>query len=153
MPKQHPTTSRPQPALDSPPFFPSLPYPNILVPGSPHPDHGQSCAPAPAEPPNRLKMYILVRDDIPLGIAMVAAAHASLATYLKFQLRPEVQSWVDGPFFKVICRVTPADFERSKTVKDHVVMTESALGHQEVAIGFMPRGVWPTVFRNFRLYT
>lgn len=39
-------------------------------------------------------MYILVRDDIPLGFAMVAVAHASLAGYLRFQNEPEVREWL-----------------------------------------------------------
>ena len=39
-----------------------------------------------------MKMYILVRDDIPLCFAMVAVAHASLAGYLQFQDEPEVGS-------------------------------------------------------------
>jgi peptidyl-tRNA hydrolase len=47
-----------------------------------------------------MKMYILVRDDIPLGFAMVAVAHASLAGYLQFQDEPEVREWLQGPFFK-----------------------------------------------------
>ena len=35
----------------------------------------------------KLKMYILVKttpEDLPVGIAMVSVAHASLAAYLKF---------------------------------------------------------------------
>jgi peptidyl-tRNA hydrolase len=36
-----------------------------------------------------MKMYILVRDDVPLGFAIVAVAHASLAAYLKLKLYRE----------------------------------------------------------------
>lgn len=32
-----------------------------------------------------MKMYILVRDDVPLGIAIVAVAHALLSGYLKYR--------------------------------------------------------------------
>ena len=39
-----------------------------------------------------MKMYILVRDDVPLGFAMVAVAHASLAGYLAFKNTPEVEA-------------------------------------------------------------
>ncbi|MGH8082514.1 MAG: hypothetical protein ACREP7_18205 [Lysobacter sp.] len=53
-----------------------------------------------------MKMYILVRDDIPLGFAMVAVAHASLAGYLKFRDTPEVAQWLDGPFFKAVCKAS-----------------------------------------------
>lgn len=100
-----------------------------------------------------MKMYILVRDDIPLGFAMVAVAHASLAGYLKFKEAPEVEAWLNpGPFYKVVCKANPKEFENSKLIEDHVVLTESALGGQEVAIAFKPRSEWPKMFRYLRLY-
>lgn len=74
-----------------------------------------------------MKMYILVRDDIPLGFAMVAVAHASLAGYLRFQNEPEVQEWLSGPFFKAVCKVNAKEFANAKQVVDHVVISESAL--------------------------
>lgn len=99
-----------------------------------------------------MKMYILIRDDVPLGFAMVACAHASLAGYLQFRDRPEVQAWLSGPFFKAVCKVTAEEFDRAKLVDDHVVLTESALGNREVAIAFKPREDWPRMFHFFRLY-
>lgn len=99
-----------------------------------------------------MKMYILVRDDIPLGFAMVAVAHASLAGYLKFRDTPEVAEWLSGPFFKAICKVTSKEFENAKAVADHVVLTESALNDQEVAIVFKPRADWPRMFQFLKLY-
>ena len=30
-----------------------------------------------------MKMYILIRESVPLGVAMLAAAHDSLACFLK----------------------------------------------------------------------
>jgi peptidyl-tRNA hydrolase len=99
-----------------------------------------------------MKMYILIRDDVPLGLAMVAAAHASLACYLKFKDAPEVVEWLEGPFFKAVCKVNAREFENAKAVEDHVVLTESALDGREVAIAFKPRSEWPKMFRFFRLY-
>lgn len=99
-----------------------------------------------------MKMYILVRDSVPLGFAMLASAHASLAAYLKFRDTPEVAEWLSGPFFKVVCKVGDEEFERAKGLEDHVVLTESALGGQEVAIAFKPRAEWPRAFQFFRLY-
>lgn len=99
-----------------------------------------------------MKMHILVRDDIPLGFAMVAVAHASLAGYLKFRDTPEVAEWLDGPFFKAVCKANATEFENGKAVADHVVLTESALGDREVAIVFKPRSEWPKMFRFLRLY-
>jgi peptidyl-tRNA hydrolase len=99
-----------------------------------------------------MKMYILIKDSVPLGHAMVAAAHASLAAYLKFRDCDEVQQWLAGPFRKAVCKVSAEDFERAKAVPDHVLMTESALDGQEVAIAFKPREEWPKEFKYFSLY-
>lgn len=74
-----------------------------------------------------MKMYILVRDDTPLGFAMVAVAHASLAGYLRFQDTPDVMEWLFGAFLKVVCKVSPRDFEKAKLIDDHLVITESVL--------------------------
>lgn len=101
---------------------------------------------------SRLKMYILIRESVPTGFAVLGAAHASLAAYLKFKDTPEVAEWLSGPFYKTICRVTDAEFERAKAVDDHVVLTESALDGAEVAIAFRPRVEWPKMFRFFKLY-
>ena len=100
-----------------------------------------------------MKMYIVVRDDIPLGFAMVAVAHASLTGYLKFKDTSEVDRWLNpGPFYKVVCKANTKEFENAKLVEDHVVLTESALDGQEVAIAFKPRSEWPKMFRFLRLY-
>ena len=99
-----------------------------------------------------MKMYILMKESVPLGNAIVAAAHASLAAYLKYQDSPEVKQWLSGPFYKVVCKVNEAEFERVKTEPNHVVITESALDNQEVAIAFKPREDWPKAFRYFRMY-
>ena len=99
-----------------------------------------------------MKMYILVKDDFPVGFAMVAVAHASLAAYLKFQDRKAVQEWLSGSFKKAICKVNEKEFERAKTFEDLVVLTESALDNQEVAIAFCPRVEWPKPFKFYKLY-
>ena len=99
-----------------------------------------------------MKMYILIKESIPIGHALIAAAHASLAVYLKFKDTPEVDQWLSGPFYKVICRVSEEEFRQAKSVADNVVITESALGGEEVALAFKPRQEWPKGFRFFRLY-
>lgn len=97
-------------------------------------------------------MYILVREAVPTGFAILAAAHASLACYLRFRDSPEVAEWVAGPFYKVVCRVSDAEFEAAKAFEDHVVLTESKLGGAEVAIAFRPREEWPKAFKFYPLY-
>lgn len=99
-----------------------------------------------------MKMYILVKESVPVGFALVAAAHASLAAYLAFRDTPEVTEWLSGPFYKTICKVTDQEFEQAKAFEDHVVITESALGGQEVALAFRPRAEWPKAFKFYRLY-
>lgn len=99
-----------------------------------------------------MKMYILIRDSVPLGFALTAAAHASLAAYLKFKDTPEVSEWLSGPFYKVICKVNDKEFEAAKQFEEYVILTESALGGQEVALAFKPREVWPKPFKFYRLY-
>lgn len=99
-----------------------------------------------------MKMYILIQDDVPSGFAVLAAAHASLAAYLKYRDAPEVAAWLSGPFYKAICRVSAAEFEMAKGCADHVLITESALDGREVALAFKPREEWPKSFRYFKLY-
>lgn len=100
-----------------------------------------------------MKMYILIKNDIPEGFAILAAAHASLATYLKFKDDSDMQIWVTNTFYKVICKVNDKEFEKAKTFEDSVVLTESALDHKEVAITFKPREEWPKPFKFYKLYT
>jgi len=97
-------------------------------------------------------MYILVRESLPIGNALVAVAHASLGCYLRFRDAPEVQEWLNGPFRKIVCKVTDDEFERAKKVADHVVIAESLLGGAEVALAFKPRAAWEKSFQHFRLY-
>ena len=99
-----------------------------------------------------MKMYILIRESVPTGFALVAASHASLAAYLKFKESPEVDQWLSGPFYKTICKVSDTEFETAKSFDDHVVITESALDGAEVAIAFKPREEWPKPFRFYSLY-
>ena len=75
----------------------------------------------------RMKMYILVKESVPVGFGILAAAHASLAAYLRFKDTPEVTEWLAGPFYKVICKVNDREFEAAKTCEDHVVLTIGSL--------------------------
>ena len=99
-----------------------------------------------------MKMYVLIKDDVPPGFAVLAAAHASLAAYLKFKDTPDVLEWLSGPFYKTVCTVNDKEFQRAKEYPDNVVITESALGDREVALAFKPREDWPKPFKFFKLY-
>jgi len=99
-----------------------------------------------------MKMYILIKDDVPQSMVPLITAHASLAGYLKFENDPETQQWVSGTFYKVICKVNEKEFEKAKSFDDYVLLTESALNNQEVALVFKPREEWPKPFKFYRLY-
>jgi len=97
-------------------------------------------------------MYILIKESTPLGFAVLGAAHASLACYLRFRDSPDVATWLSGPFYKVICKVTDEEFEHAKTTEDHVILTKSALDGKEIAIAFKPREESPKAFKFYRLF-
>jgi len=58
-----------------------------------------------------------------------------------------------GPFYKVVCKVTPGEFEGAKKTEDHLLFTESDLDNREVALAFKPRREWPAHFKSYRLYS
>ena len=49
-----------------------------------------------------MKMYSLVKETVPVGVAPVAVAHASLAAYLKYQETPEVVTGFPGHFISLL---------------------------------------------------
>lgn len=99
-----------------------------------------------------MRMYILIKEDISAGYAALAAAHGSLAAYMRFRGSPEVSEWISGTFHKVICSVNESEFKGAKDCPDNIVITESALGGIEVAIAFKPREEYPKHFRFYRMY-
>ena len=100
----------------------------------------------------KLKMYILVKEEITTGKAIVGVAHASLACYLKFQETEEMKEWIGGIFYKTVCKVTEKEFEKAKTEDENVIMTESTLDNAETVLAFKPRAEYPKYFKFFRLF-
>jgi peptidyl-tRNA hydrolase len=100
----------------------------------------------------KLRMYILVKEDVPNGIAITSAAHASIACFRKYLEVEAMKSWVEGVFHKVVCKVSESEFEMAKLVPDNVVMTESSMEGKEVAIAFCPREEFPKGFKFFKLW-
>lgn len=100
-----------------------------------------------------MKMYILVKNTLSPGIAAVSIAHASLGTYLTFQGTAETKKWLSS-FKKVVCSVSPEEFEEAKKLSNNVVFTESSLdpNDNQTCIGFEPREVWPEQFKKYKLY-
>jgi peptidyl-tRNA hydrolase len=99
-----------------------------------------------------MRMYILIRESTPIGYAMVAAAHASLAVYLQYRETPEMRKWLTGTLNKTVCKVSDEEFEQAKSVSDGVLITEAGMRGAEVALAFKPRDRWPKAFQYYRLY-
>ncbi len=97
-------------------------------------------------------MYILIKDDVPDKFAPLIAAHAALACYKKYETETDMQTWINGIFKKVVCRVNAKEFERAKTEDRQVLLTESALENAEVALAFCPRGTYSKAFRFYKMW-
>ena len=99
-------------------------------------------------------MYICIKDDLPAGMAMNSAAHAGLMCHLKYEQDPVYDVWLKRSFKKVTCAVTPAEFAMLKEVADNLVVTESRLNGQEVAIVLKPRPdtEWPEFVNLLKLW-
>ena len=107
--------------------------------------------PTTKELDSHLKMYVMI-GDVPPNFAVVAASHAPLVCYWRFEENEHMQAWKRGTIFTVICKVTDMEFPGLKLETDNVVITESRLGGKEVAIAFCPRPVWPTYFKFLPLW-
>jgi peptidyl-tRNA hydrolase len=104
-----------------------------------------------------MKMYICIKDDLPVGIAMNSAAHGSLMCHLKFgesEDNRDYKTWLKKSFKKVTCAVTPAEFSMLKELPNRIVVTESRLDGQEVAIVLCPRPdtEWPEFVNLLKLW-
>ena len=101
---------------------------------------------------SHLKMYVLVKNTVPLGLASAAIAHAPLKCYLEYTNEPKMQQWVGQTFYKVICSVNEKEFNRAKEAGQYSLLTESNMDGEEVALAFVPRDEWPTNFKYFKKF-
>ena len=99
-------------------------------------------------------MYICIKDDTQVGMAMNAAAHGSLMCHLEFYEDSDYQEWLGKSFKKVTCAVTLAEFAMLKTLEDHLVVTESRLDNKELAVVLCPRHdtEWPEFVNLLKLW-
>lgn len=98
-----------------------------------------------------MKMYILIKDDVPLNKIPVICAHASLSAYIKFKDDADVIKWERESFKKMICHVNNAEFENAKHIMNNHIITESSLDGNEVAIVLLPRTEFPKCVKYYRL--
>lgn len=86
----------------------------------------------------KLKLHVVLAPKLTPAQAVVAAAHASLGTYLTFVDNPLMREWCSNSFVKIIHQVTAGSdlFLTCRGFGLHRVFTESTLDNAEVAIGF-----------------
>lgn len=101
----------------------------------------------------KMKMYILIKEDVPDKFAPVISAHASLACYKKFEEDSDMQKWVNGIFKKVVCKVNEKEFANAINEEKNLVITESALESKEVCVVFCPRNTYSKQFNYFKLWS
>jgi len=99
-----------------------------------------------------MKMYILIKEHVPNKHAIVAAAHASLACYLRFQNDKDMQEWISGPFNKVVCSVNENEMIQAKNHGYFVDIRESKLDDALIAVAFKPRKEWPSIFKSLNFW-
>ncbi len=94
-----------------------------------------------------MKMYIVVKNNVPDKLVPVITAHASLACYKKYESNEDMQKWINGIFKKVVCVVNEVEFDKLKNEENFVMLTESALDNKEVCLAFCPREEYPKKFK------
>lgn len=99
-----------------------------------------------------MKMYILLKDSIPLGIAINSLGHGVLIAHLTWDKDEEYLAWLQNSFKKVTCKVDFTVFEKFKQFPHNIVVTESRLAGEETALIFKPRKSFPDVFKELALY-
>ena len=98
-------------------------------------------------------MYILILDDLEIGMAINTACHSAVACTLKYQDSDEVKEWLSDSFRKVTCKVSRKEFDLAMIKeKDYIVMTELNLDGRETALAFKPRDEYHKMFKYLKLY-
>jgi len=100
-----------------------------------------------------MKMYIVIKNDVPDKLVPVISAHASLACYKKFEENENMQKWINSIFKKVVCLANETEFNNLKKDSESVLLTESALNNKEVCLAFCPREEYPKKFKFLKMWT
>ena len=102
----------------------------------------------------RLKVYLLIADDVPIGHAINCASHAGTAIVVNNPNDPVIKDWSENHFYCATCKVSREDFDYAKNFGKHEVIAEGALDHKEVALIFHPRrhDQWEPFFKFLPLF-
>jgi hypothetical protein len=100
-----------------------------------------------------MKMYIIVKNNVPDKLVPVITAHASLACYKKYEDNEDMIKWINGVFKKVVCIASNIEFDGLKKETDFIALTESSLDNREVSLAFCPREEYPKKFKFLKMWT
>lgn len=68
------------------------------------------------EKPRILKMYIVVRDDVPVNITPTLVAHSAINAHIKFNGKSELyDEWLEKYYYKVTVKVDKNVFEKIRS--------------------------------------
>lgn len=91
----------------------------------------------------KTKIYFLVKDTVPVGFAITSIAHGAMMAHLEWGkpdgLFPVYKEWLQFSFRKVICKINAEEFAHMKDCMRHLVVTESALHHEETVLVLYPQ--------------
>ena len=98
-----------------------------------------------------MKMYIVIFDDVPAGLAPVVSAHGSLICYLMNSGTPEIKEWLKG--FKKVVVSASRDMEKALlNIPNAIKITESRLDNKLVGIVYLQSFERQKVLRNLPLW-
>jgi hypothetical protein len=95
-------------------------------------------------------MLIVLKKNIPVEYAVVGAAHASVAGFLKWEDDDLTYEWAHSVFYKHIKIANDEEFEKCKLEKygDKIVLTESSLDGEETAIVYRIQKDYPQFLKT-----
>ncbi len=97
-----------------------------------------------------MKLYIVLSDEIPVGLAINSAAHASLIAHLKFKDYASYDFWLHNSFKKVTCK---APIETIHNILGNVEFCcPIHEGQKLVGVVLCPRDAWPSIVKSLKLY-
>ena len=101
-----------------------------------------------------LKLYILIKNTCPDNVAPLIAAHATMGVYNKFKDRDLMKAWATSKSFaKVVCKVTPEQFDQAKAYGEFNTITENRHQHLgEIGMAFDIQKDYPKFLKYLQLW-
>jgi len=106
------------------------------------------------KPHEKLVMYILIKEGIPLGHQVNCVGHAVAAVMKKWKDDPDLVEWIDSHFYKICLTVTEEQFNAFKIQPDYCLIREGNCDNAEITMGFRPRlkADYDPMFKTLKLF-